>query len=354
MANNPKFKRCELSQTKRAAIWALYKAGKTYSEIKRLENVPKSTIGDTILRCKEIEASGRPVTFESRPRPGAPVKLTARAARRLVRAAVKERREPLEALRTPSKSGVHLSRKTVRVTLKLHGKARRKARRKPWVSPKNKKKRRTFYVTYKDACWMLWCWSDEATFEVGYDSRTVYVTRGRGEEYLDECLKPSFKSGRIKVGAWGSFMGPERGPLVTFDSDFRMNRDTYLDEVLIPHFVPFVQLMRAKYGEGVVMQEDGAGYHHSKSATLLKRAWGITCAKWPPQSPDLSPIENIWRILKLRLSRRKHRLRTAAEMRYAIEAEWREIPSEVFYKLSMTMPKRLRLLRKNHYGPIKY
>ena len=100
---------------------------------------------------------------------------------------------------------------------------------------------------------MLWCWSDEVTFEVGYDSRTVYVTRGKGEEYLDECLKPSFKSGRITVGAWGCFMGPEKGPLITFDSDFRMDKHSYLDKVLIPHYIPFWQRMKAKYGPGVVL-----------------------------------------------------------------------------------------------------
>jgi transposase len=112
--------------------------------------------------------------------------------------------------------------------------------------------------------------------------------------------------------------------------------------------------MKAKYGPGVIMQEDGAYYHHSKLAKLLKEAWKVRTCTWPAQSPDLSPIENIWSILKQKITRRRHRLRTAKEMQYAIQSEWREIKPYVFYKLAMTMPKRLHLLKRNHWGPIKY
>jgi hypothetical protein len=48
--------------------------------------------------------------------------------------------------------------------------------------------------------WGLVLWSDESTFEMGYDGRNWWITRGPGEEYLDKILKPSFKSGRTSVG----------------------------------------------------------------------------------------------------------------------------------------------------------
>jgi hypothetical protein len=42
---------------------------------------------------------------------------------------------------------------------------------------------------------------DEVTFEVGKDSRNIWVTQQPGEEYLEKNLKPSFKSGRMSIGA---------------------------------------------------------------------------------------------------------------------------------------------------------
>jgi len=46
------------------------------------------------------------------------------------------------------------------------------------------------------------CWSDEVTFEVGEDLRGFFITRrpGREEEYAENNLKPTFKSGMTSVG----------------------------------------------------------------------------------------------------------------------------------------------------------
>jgi DDE superfamily endonuclease len=41
---------------------------------------------------------------------------------------------------------------------------------------------------------------------------------------------------------------------------------------------------------------------------------------WPAFSPDLSPIENVWRILKQRV--RQHLPETKEELKTAIEIEW--------------------------------
>ena len=41
---------------------------------------------------------------------------------------------------------------------------------------------------------------------------------------------------------------------------------------------------------------------------------------WPVNSPDLNPIENVWRILKSRV--KKHHPTTDKALRKAIEKEW--------------------------------
>jgi hypothetical protein len=136
------------------------------------------------------------------------------------------------------------------------------------------------------------CWSDEVTFHVGADGSIFYVTRGAGEEYLEKNLKPSFKSGRTTVGVWSCYCGDEIGPLVIIEKGGTMTAKRYLETVK-KYFVPFYRRMRRKYGPRVVMQEDNTSWHKAKLVTDYLDKQKVKRLRWPPQSPDLSPIENL-------------------------------------------------------------
>jgi len=41
--------------------------------------------------------------------------------------------------------------------------------------------------------------------------------------------------------------------------------------------------------------------------------------KWPPQSPNLNPIKNLWKYIKDIISKRRHRVGGAAGMREALK-----------------------------------
>jgi hypothetical protein len=75
---------------------------------------------------------------------------------------------------------------------------------------------------------------------------------------------------------------------------------------------------------------------------------------WPPQSPDLSPIENLWKRLKDRISARRHRIRNIKEIEIALQQEWAKLKEEILNGLMESMPKRINEILKNKGGSTKY
>ena len=61
--------------------------------------------------------------------------------------------------------------------------------------------------------------------------------------------------------------------------------------------------------------------------------------KWPANSPDLNPIENVWRLLKYRIGKRFPR--TDAEVRQFLEEEWAKLTVDDFVHYIRSMPERI-------------
>ena len=81
-------------------------------------------------------------------------------------------------------------------------------------------------------------------------------------------------------------------------------------------------------GGHFIFQEDNDGSHGTRSyeniARMTKDEMELDFIEdHPPNSPDLNPIENVWRILKSRV--KLHHCKTHQELRNAIEEEWEAI-----------------------------
>ena len=74
----------------------------------------------------------------------------------------------------------------------------------------------------------------------------------------------------------------------------------------------------------------------------------ITFLDWPPQSPDLNPIENIWHYVKDRL--RKKKITSKENLWEEIKKEWKLVTPSLCKKLVEGIPKRLNsvLLQKGN------
>ena len=66
---------------------------------------------------------------------------------------------------------------------------------------------------------------------------------------------------------------------------------------------------------------DGASYLTSKFTTKFCRQASFLWMIWLLQSPYFNPIENLWRIIKIRVGSCRHRARTVEELKVAIQEE---------------------------------
>ena len=82
-----------------------------------------------------------------------------------------------------------------------------------------------------------------------------------------------------------------------------MNTEWYVSEIIQNRVVQ--QLQEWNPDSDSVFQQDNAPCHKSEGAMNDFRANNINVMDWPPASPDINPIENLWAIIKTRILKLK-------------------------------------------------
>jgi predicted Mrr-cat superfamily restriction endonuclease len=85
-----------------------------------------------------------------------------------------------------------------------------------------------------------------------------------------------------------------------------------------------------------------------------KTAKNIQSTSWPANSPDLNPIENLWKILKERVAKRYPR--NKSEIVEAAMGEWEKFRDdpELLHSIVGSMPARIEACIANNGGHTKY
>ena len=99
----------------------------------------------------------------------------------------------------------------------------------------------------------------------------------------------------------------------------------------------------------IFMQDNARPY----SAKLVKNYYdenNVDVLDWPPQSPDLNPIEQIWAIMKQELYTQKSFPKNKNELVESFFTIWNNLKPKLLENLSDSIPERLEKVIKAKGG----
>ena len=323
----------------------MHKSGKGYRTISATLKVPVSTVACIILKWKKFG------TTRNLPRAGRPPKLSNRGRRALVREVTKNPMVTLSELQRSSMERGETSRRTT-ICAAIHqsGLYGRVARRKPLLSKRHMAARLEFAKRHlKDSQTMRnkILWSDETKIELfGINARRRVWRRPGTAHHLENTI-PTVKHGGGSIMLWGCFSAAGTGRLVRIEG--KMNAAMYrdiLDENL------FQSTVDLRLGRHFIFQQDNDPKHTAKISKEWLQNNHVNVLEWPSQSPDLNPIEHLWRDLKMAVHRRSPS--NLMELERCCKEEWAKLPKNRCAKLVATYSKRLEAVIAAKGASTKY
>ncbi|KAJ6236861.1 transposable element-related [Anaeramoeba flamelloides] len=181
--------------------------------------------------------------------------------------------------------------------------------------------------------WKTVIFSDESWFYLNQKRRKIWRMRN---EYDNSVWDERKKFGK-KVMIWGGIGYRLQTDLIIIDSS--VDTETYIHDIIRKSKI--IKKANEQYGEWEwIFQQDGARPHTSKKSMDYLQYRCNVLSPWPPNSPDLNPIENLWSIMDKRLKN----VQPSNEEEFILEIirVWEGITWEIIENLVTSMTKKNR------------
>lgn len=250
-------------------------------------------------------------------------------------------------------NNISVSAETVRRALRNVGMKGRAKLKKPLLTDRHKKLRLDFAKKYKNYTVEDWAgvvFSDEAKINrLGSDGRE-WTWRKVTEPLHKRMVKQTVKFGGGNVMLWGCMRSEGVGLCQRIIG--RMTANGYID-VLQNSLIGSLEKW-GKNASEIIFQHDNDPKHTARIVKSWIEEHGIELLDWPPQSPDLNPIEHLWQHLKRKVVKYPTLPKNLDELFARVAKEWSQIPSEVCRDLVYSMPRRIQAVLKARGGHTKY
>ena len=176
--------------------------------------------------------------------------------------------------------------------------------------------------------------------------------RGRcrtGERYQPPAMIAQDRYGDESVMVWGGITMTGRTELHICQRNVT-GLFYYTEHVVEPIVVPNTH----RHGNALVFQNDDARSHRAHVVQNHLQFRKVATLPGPAKSPDMSPTERLWDILRRRVRRQPHKPQDINELADAVQKEWRRILQAITGRVIKSMRRRCLACLAANEGPTRY
>ena len=265
---------------------------------------PKLGLGATakIVGCSKSSALywvkkwGETKNLNDEPKPGRNRITTPRQDAKILKlASDKENVTAVEIQQEMGKRNVSVSVRTIQKRLREGGAKYMAKLSKPLLTEKHKEKRLKWAKDHQDFDWDQVIFTDESTFHLNQPHPRTWQWSGRRK--LWRSVKHP-----LKLNVWGCFSSSGFGKLIYFQHNLNAK---YMVKIYEQGLLPSAELLFGADSDSWILQEDNDSKHCATLSKNWKEENNVKVLPWPSVSPDQNPIKNVWRLLKIKIAKKK-------------------------------------------------